>query len=393
MTAIAKNQYEQWLKVVYDRIAVNFSRAEPRKRAWTYLADLPRAHASGLRSRDGLGNYSGEQRADGVQRLLTSAQWNEAQVRDELRSIAVHYGGSTGGILCLAEVAFPKKGRNAVAVERQYSPETMRAEKCQIGLLLFHVTAQGRVFLVDRELYVPKSWADDAQRCAQAGVPDDYRYRTKSAIGGIMIRRAFEAGIQPDFVISSVFCNDKLKLQKWLRYKQVPHLISITAGEARQSQHHADDISAPPADVHRAADHHRLGDFDRRRPVSHNGQETCAYKRGILHKVKLDADVPAGFESSYLIASPAGPNGGPNAGPRSYFACYLKQRTPLTEITPIVALMQSSGSYCKRAKEEIGLGHYEVRSWRGWYRHITLAMAAHTALELAREPNSALRIA
>ncbi|MBB5805690.1 hypothetical protein F4560_005458 [Saccharothrix ecbatanensis] len=389
MPTIAKNQYEQWLKIVYDRISVNFSRAEPRRRAWTYLTDLPRAHASGLRSRDGLGNYSGEQRADGVQRLLTSAQWSEAQVRDELRGIAVHYGGSTGGILYLAEVAFPKKGRNAVAVERQYSPETMRAEKCQIGLLLFHITAQGRVFLIDRELYVPKSWADDAQRCAQAGIPEDYSYRTKSAIGGIMVRRAFEAGIQPDFVISSVFCNDKLKLQKWLRYKQVPHLIAITAGEARQAQHYADDVALRPADVQRAADHHRLGDFDRRHPAANNGQETCAYKSGILHKVKLDGDAPAGFESSYLIASPSNQN----TGPRSYFACYLRQRTPLAEITPIISLMQSSGAYCKRAKEEIGLGHYEVRSWRGWYRHITLAMAAHTALELAREPNSALRIA
>ncbi|WP_447004100.1 IS701 family transposase [Saccharothrix isguenensis] len=389
MSTIAKNQYEQWLKVVYDRIAVNFSRAEPRRRAWTYLADLPRAHASGLRNRDGLGNYSGEQRADGVQRLLTSAQWSETQVRDELRAIAVHYGGSTGGILYLAEVAFPKKGRNAVAVERQYNPETMRAEKCQIGLLLFHVTAQGRAFLVDRELYVPKSWADDAQRCARAGIPDDYRYRTKSAIGGIMVRRAFEAGIQPDFVISSVFCNDKLKLQKWLRHKQVPHIISITAGEVGQARHFADDIALRPADVQRAADHHRLGDFDRRHQASHHDQETCAYKRGILHKVKLDGDAPAGFESSYLIASPSTQN----AGPRSYFACYLRQRTPLPEITPIVSLMQSTGAYCKRAKEEIGLGHYEVRSWRGWYRHITLAMAAHTALELAREPSSALRIA
>lgn len=382
MSAIGKNQYEQWLKVVYDRISVNFSRAEPRRRAWTYLADLPRAYASGLRNRDGLGNYSGEQRADGVQRLLTSAQWNESQVRDELRSIAVHYGGSTGGILYLAEVAFPKKGRNAVAVERQYSPETMRAEKCQIGLLLFHVTAQGRAFLVDRELYVPKSWADDAQRCAQAGIPQDFRYRTKSAIGGIMVRRAFEAGIQPDYVISSVFCNDKLKLQKWLRYKQVPHIIAITSGEARQAQQHAEELALRQPD--------RLNDFDRRHhQAPHGGQETCAFKRGLLHKVRLDGDVSGGFESSYLIVSPSTHN----SGPRSHFACYLRQRTPLAEITPIISLMQSSGAYCKRAKEEIGLGHYEVRSWRGWYRHITLAMAAHTALELAREPNSALQIA
>lgn len=362
MSTIDEDAYEQWLKVVYDRISVNFSRAEPRKRAWTYLADLPRAHASGLRGGEGFANYTGEQRADGVQRLLTSAQWNESVVRDELRGIAAHYGGSTGGVLHLTEVTFPKKGRNAVGVDRQYSPETTRAENCQIGLLLFHVTRRGRAFLIDRELYLPKSWTEDTDRRAQAGVPQDLRYRSKSAIGGMMIRRAFDVGIHPDQVVSSLTCSDQASLRNWLRYKQVPHVVSITEGEARQA---ADDPTA-------------------RTPLL-NKQESCAYKRGVLRKVKLGGDAASGFENSYLVASPA--------GPQSYFACHQRQRTPLTEVASVISLTQPSAAYGKRAKEEIGLGHYEVRSWRGWYRHITLAMAAHTALELAREPNAVRQIA
>jgi hypothetical protein len=362
MSTIDENAYEHWLKVVYDRISVNFSRAEPRRRAWTYLADLPNAHASGLRGGDGLANYSGEQRADGVQRLLTSAQWNESVVRDELRGIAAHYGGGTGGVLHLTEVSFPKKGRNAVGVERQYSPESMRSENCQIGLLLFHVTKRGRAFLIDRELYVPKSWTDDTDRRAQAGIPDELAYRSKSAIGGVMIRRAFEAGILPDCVVSSLVCSDQPSLRRWLRHLHVPHVVATTAGEARQAASRTPLLAK---------------------------QESCAYKRGVLRRVKLVGEMAGGFEKSYLTASPTVHG----SGPQPYFASFLRQRTPLAEIAAILSLTQPAAAYGRRAKEEIGLGHYEVRSWRGWYRHVTLAMAAHTALELAREPNPVRQIA
>ena len=362
MSVIDEDVYEQWLKVVYDRISVNFSRAEPRRRAWTYLADLPNAHASGLRGGEGFANYTGEQRADGVQRLLTSAQWNESAVRDELRGIATQFGDPTGGVLHLAEVTFPKKGRTAVGVERQYSPETTRAENCQIGLLLFHVTRRGRAFLIDRELYLPKTWTEDADRRAQAGVPADLPYRSKSAIGGVMLRRAFDAGLRPDHVVSSLVCSDHPSLRNWLRHRQVSHIVAITEGDARQA---AEDPNArTPALVKK---------------------ETCAYKRGVLHRVKLGGESAVGFENSYVVASPP--------GPQPYFACHLRQRTPLVEVAAVVSLTQPASAYGKRAKEEIGLGHYEVRGWRGWYRHITLAMAAHTALELAREPNAVRQIA
>jgi hypothetical protein len=364
MENIDRAQYERWLKVVYDRIAPNFTRAEPRRRAWNYLLDLPKAYSAGLRSGDNLGHYEGEQRADGVQRLLTTAQWDESAVRDELRSIATQYGGHTGGSFYVTEVAFPKKGRSAVAVERQYSSETQKAENCQIGLVLFYVTPDRLAFLIDRELYLPKTWAGDATRRRRAQIPADVEYRSKSTIAATMINRALEVNIRPEWVAISLVCAEKSLLHHTLRKKQIPHVISSTAGELHTGSF-GPQLATP----------HIL-----RLQASGRGHEVYTYRRDAVHRFVTETTEVTKFESSILVTSVARRH----AKPRSYFLAYLRRHSSLADVAPVVFLMESAGLYCRLAKEDIGLGHYEVRSWRGWYRHITLAASAHTALELAK---------
>lgn len=369
---VSQVDYERWLKVVYGRIAHYFSRAEPRRRAWNYLIDLPKAHSVGLRNGENVGHYLGENRADGAQRLLTSARWDESSVRDEIRSIAGQCGGRTGGAFFITEVAFPKKGRSAVAVERQYSSETQKVENCQIGVVLFYVTADQQAFLIDFELYLPRSWAMDAARRQQAQIPPEVCYRSKSSIAAAMVERAWQGSLRPSWVACSLICSDQATLHTALRRHQLQHIFTSTAGEMRAGYFGTQPAEAAATSV----------SVPLQGPAP--GHEVYTYRHSVLHRFSRPAG-SAKLDLSYLVISAAGRQ----SKPRSYFTACLHPTATLAEVAPVVLLMEASAAYCRAAKEDIGLGHYEVRSWRGWYRHMTLAAAAHMALELAKRDSPA----
>lgn len=367
MTPVGGADYERWLKVVHDRIAVSFTRAEPRRRAWNYLLDLPKARATGLRGGDSVGRHEGE-RADGVQRLLTTAQWDESSVRDELRSIATRYGGTNGGTLFAIEMAFPKKGDRAAAVERQYSGDTKKAENCQVGVMLFHLTVTGLAFLIDRELYLPQSWAADAPRRTRAGIPPEVGYRSRSTIAAHMITRALAAGIRPDWVALSVTCGEKGRLHQTLRKAHIPHVFASSSVEL-----HTGAFGRPLTSPNTIARPH----------ASRPGHEVLAHGRDVLHRFACEPTEPSRLEVSFLATAAAGSH----RRYRAHFLAAMPREACLAEAAPVVFLTEASGMFSRQVKEDIGLGHYEVRSWCGWYRHITLAAAAHTAIGLARQHN------
>lgn len=366
MGMVSRLEYERWLQVVYGRIAHNFTRAEPRQRAWNYLVDLPKAHSAGLRAGDSVGHYEGEQRADGVQRLLTSARWDETSIRDELRAVAIEAGGRTGGTLFITEVTFPKKGRSAAAVERQYSSETQKAENCQLGLALFYITARGQGFLLDFELYLPRTWAADTERRHRAQVPEDVSYRSRSSIAALMFERAWQGMLRPAWVACSTTCTDKSVLRAALHARRVPHILTSTAGESPTED--TSRAGALPPDIDLPE--------QRRFPQS----DELAYRSTVLRRVTPPC-ASGRTPTSYLTVSP--PGGG--AKPRAYFTACTFATPDLVQLAGVVGLIEAAPAHCRAAKEEIGLGHYEVRSWRGWYRHMTLAAVAHTALQLARQ--------
>ncbi|MCD5352176.1 transposase [Kineosporia mesophila] len=306
-----------------------------------------------------------------MQRLLTSARWDEFSVREELRAIAIQAGGRTGGTLFLTEIAFPKKGRNAVAVERQYSHDTQRVENCQIGLLLFYLTADRQAFLIDSELYLPPSWVSDPQRREQAQIPPEVVYRSKSAIAAEMIRRAWESSIRPVWVACNLVCTEKNILHRLLRRYGVQHLVAGSAGEMQAGgvgRAITDESSQPNGTT----------------PMP-PGHEMLQLRNTVLHRFSTRSSDPSRIEMSYLMLSGTSRN----ARARSYYTAYLRPHAGLAEVVPIVQLIEGAAAHCRAVKQKTGLGHYEVRSWRGWYRHVTLASAAQMALELARHDNSA----
>src|ERR1700750_1138745 len=169
------------LDELHERISGRFARAEPRARVREYVSGL----VTGLERKNGwtLAEWAGEVSPDGMQRLLRRADWGVDGVRADGRALVVgqleealayvvEQRGEPDGVLIADETGFVKKGSRSAGVQRQYSGTAGRTENCQLGVFCAYVTGKGRA-LIDGELYLPRSWTDDRERCREAGVPDD----------------------------------------------------------------------------------------------------------------------------------------------------------------------------------------------------------------------------
>jgi SRSO17 transposase len=161
-----------YLTDIERRLAPYFERAEPRQRAMAYLRGLlsPAERKNSWQ----LAEMSGDLTPYGFQHLLRRALWNPDAVRDALRHYVMQHLGAPEAVLVSDETGFLKKGRHSAGVARQYSGTAGRIENCQIGVFLAYASRHGQT-LLDRELYLPKEWTDDRDRCRQAGIPEDRR--------------------------------------------------------------------------------------------------------------------------------------------------------------------------------------------------------------------------
>lgn len=374
---------EDWLRRIYDHISPNFYRAEPRMRAWTYLQSLLDASADGRSSRRHLATYPGERRGDGAQRLLTSAQWDEEQVKADVVGFIKNKFGPRGGTLHVTEMAFRKKGMHAAGVQRQFSVETGRYENSQLGILLFYEAADGSLLFIDRELYMPETWLDDPARCARAGMPQGLVYRSKSAIAAGLVNRAIAAGIRPDWVMVSLLCSDKYTAQQALQQAGLPHVLLLTGGEF----HTAGRLAGPLVRTVSQESYAAVGAGGSGASLSAGTQWERRRTPVRLRRMTLTASPIPGFDVSYLVDSASGRGTAQAAG---YYA-FTPQELQSHNLAEVVAKLKHLDARCWQSRADIGIDRYEVRSWRGWYRHMTLAMAAYTAHAMSRRAAAGAR--
>src|SRR6201989_1223806 len=189
------------LDELHERISGRFARAEPRARVREYVSGL----VTGLERKNGwtLAEWAGEVSPDGMQRLLRRADWGVDGVRADGRALVVgqleealayvvEQRGEPDGVLIADETGFVKKGSRSAGVQRQYSGTAGRTENCQVGVFGAYASVHGHA-LIDRALYLPQSWAGDADRCREAGISQETEFATKPQLAQAMIRRALEA--------------------------------------------------------------------------------------------------------------------------------------------------------------------------------------------------------
>src|SRR5260370_17200711 len=154
---------------IQERIGPRFARSEQRQRMRRGVDGL----LSPVERKNGwqLAEHAGEGRPYGMQRLLAGAKWDADAVRGDLRAPGLEQLGDPRGVLVIDETGLLKQGTKSVGVNRHYSGTAGRIENCQIGVFLTYAAPEGQV-LLDRELSLPREWADDPDRRQEAGVPE-----------------------------------------------------------------------------------------------------------------------------------------------------------------------------------------------------------------------------
>src|SRR5260221_4136209 len=233
---------------VQQRIGPRFARSEQRQRVRRYVAGL----LSPVERKNGwqLAEDAGEARPYGMQRLLAGAKWDGDAVGDDRRGYVLEHLGDPRAVLVIDETGFLKQGTRSVGVNRQYSGTAGRIENCQIGVFLTYAAPQGHV-LLDRELYLPREWADDPDRRQEAGVPTAVTFATKPQLARRMLERALAAGVPAAWVTGDSIYGGDRRLRVWLEQHEQPFVLAVKSDEplwavldGRWGQPRADAIAA-----------------------------------------------------------------------------------------------------------------------------------------------------
>ncbi len=230
---------------VADRLGPLFPRSETRDSALRYLQGL----LSQCERKNGwhLAEWLGDATPDGVQYLLDRARWDAESARDVLRQWVSDTLGSPDGVLVLDETGFIKKGQHSAGVQRQYSGTACRIENSQIGVFLLYASPAGHAIL-DRALYLPKSWTQDRERCRRAGIPDDVEFASKSKFARRMLERALDQGTPAAWVTGDTVYGGNRSLRLWLEERSQPSVLEVACNGPLwwQSFHYtrADEIAA-----------------------------------------------------------------------------------------------------------------------------------------------------
>ncbi|GHO56364.1 IS701 family transposase [Ktedonobacter robiniae] len=177
----------------------------------------------------------GEATTYAIQRLLDRAKWDCKEVRDGLCAFVSENLSTPEAILVIDATGFLKKGSKSVGVQRQYSGTAGRIENCQIGVFLSYASVRGHT-LVDRELYVPKSWTGDPQRCREAHVPDGVTFATKPELAQRMLERTLDAGLPAAWVVGDTVYGSSQLLRMALEERRQAYALAVTCKEQVEVQ-------------------------------------------------------------------------------------------------------------------------------------------------------------
>jgi len=355
-------QWAQALTHLHARIAARFARPEPRQRALKYLQGI----LSSIERKNGwqLAEHAREARPDGMQRLLSNAVWDTDGVRDDLRTYTLEHLGNQSAIVAIDETSFPKQGKKSAGVGVQYCGSTGQVENCQVGVFLSYVTAKGHT-LIDRELYLPLDWTENRDRCQAAGIPASVRFQTKPELARRMLARLWDAQVLIAWVVADTVYGSNLDLRTWLEDHGYPYVLAVACNEPV-------GILTPDG-VRRRVEAAQVETFllqaqDWQRLSMSEGSKgprlfDWAYVP-ILHRWEDD-------ECHWLLIrrSLTDPN------EKAYYFVFGPKGTSLPEMVAAIGARWHIEENFENGKD-LGLDHYEVRSFTGWYRHITLVLVA-----------------
>jgi SRSO17 transposase len=358
-----------------DPFVERLQRSEQRQHARTYVAGL--LSSLDYKNVESIA-YLHDQERTPLQGFIGQSGWDHAPWFTELARQVGQELGSPDGVLVFDPSAFPKKGSASVGVQRQWCGRLGKVDNCQVGVYLAYVGAAEHA-LVDVRLYLPREWTGDRKRCRAAGVPRTERFRTRHELALEMLDQ--RGGALPHAWVSG---DDEMgrsgPFRQQLRARGERYLLAVPSNTAVR------DLTAPEL-PHDGPGRRRSAPFQRvdRRcaAVPESSWQTVEVRAGekgpiavqavrTLVQARTEGRVSDVAEALVVFREAQGDG----TWKHDYLLSNAALGVALAEYARVFKAQHRIEECLQRAKGEAGLADYEVRTWRGWYHHQALALAA-----------------
>lgn len=381
--------FEKELKEFHGQYTDCFPRSEPRKHFYNYmvgqLSNLERKSIEPI----ALAVEGGNVRA--MQRLISNCPWDDDKMGIKHRGFVNEDIGSADGALIFDETGVVKKGRESVGVARQYCGNIGKVDNCQVGVFTAYASQRGYA-LVDKRLFIPEKWftEDYAQRRKDCGLPQDIKFCTKPRLAAEMLKSIISEKILPVKYIlgDTIYGMSPEFIQAAEEVAGTTYLVSVTEdtqcwlkqpltyirqypwkGKMKTKTIVVDGEKEPITLKNLAT---KINDyFWYRREVSEGAKGPIVYEF-TRRRVVLSGDGLPQKTVWLLIRRTLGDN------PQyRYFVSNASSSVRLKTLVWLSGMRWAIEQCFEETKSELGLGHYEVRKFRGWHHHMLTCMLAH----------------
>jgi SRSO17 transposase len=314
-----------------------------------------------------------------VQHFVGAGCWDDESVMSELRQHVAEELADPDAVVVLDPSAFPKSGSDSCGVDRQWCGRLGKVDNCQIGVFLGYVSSTGQA-LVDRRLYLPKEWAEDPLRRKKTHVPASVQFEESWRIGLDLLDRA-----RPDLPFGWVAGDDEFgrckAFRAELRRRRLRYVLDVPCNTLIR------DLGETPREGHRRPPWRRVDAWAQAQPKSRwckirlgAGSKGPKVVRALDAWVQTkDEDGRAGGRERLVVIRTV------NGEPRCWYTLSnAPVEIPLAKVVEVHARRHGAEELFGAGKGEVGLDHYEMRSWVGWHHHMTLSLLALWFLQLER---------
>jgi SRSO17 transposase len=311
------------------------------------------------------------------QAILGRGRWDADALRDIVRGYVVEHLADADAVLVVDETGFLKQGKASCGVARQYTGSAGKITNCQIGVFAAYVSRHGHAF-IDRALYLPKSWTEDAPRLQAAQVPAEVGFATKPKLAAEMIARAIGASVPFRWVAADTVYGVGA-IERELRRAGKGYVLGVDRAHVFRSWAQARPVAGTAAEIAQAL---RPSDW-KRLSAGAGTQGPRLHEWAYLELADLDAaefsdDNRGTWTRGLLIRRHLAD------GELAFFTTWCPAGTSIKTLVAVEGHRWAIEDGFETAKNELGLDHNESRSWHGWHRHVSLVMLAFAMMAAIR---------
>ena len=333
--------------------------------------------------------------------LVADAPWSDQAVLDRCLDFVIPAMLRRDPVVAwvVDDTGFPKKGRESVGVARQYCGQVGKQDNCRVAVSLSVTTEKASMPMAFR-LYLPDSWIQDRKRRKKTGVPDTIQFQTKPEIALEQIRRARERGIPQGVVLADAGYGTDTGFRTELTKLEMAYVVGIQSTtsvwkpgeEPKPAPARQGNIGRPRKLLQRDAKHQPVSVKDLALSLPAGAWKKVTWRQGVKQKLqsRFAALRVRPAHRDYWRAEPhpeewllmEWPTG--EAEPTKYWLSTVPADTTLMELVHLAKHRWIIERDYQELKQELGLGHYEGRGWRGFHHHATLCIAAYGFLVAER---------